>query len=292
MYAADPALHRARSSSEPFFSSDFGKIQKMRGVRRNIAERARGLGLKSLAVVPAHCRGSSHFGVLYVATNTLPEDNGEERLRANQALFRALSAQVFEWYMKKEVATAFANTRLSTLELQILSAHKRGFTLDVIAEVLNLTPTSLKRTHVPSINHKLNTKSIHEARRIASAQGLLPIVSDRKVAYIMYSTTHGVFLREDCNCPFFSKMIPGELEEAQIFDDVASANEVIDRVMPNQKGLLQFRRVDVHCFATTATREECVAAGVPSWESESDGEEDRSASGDGPKTCGPSKTFH
>jgi DNA-binding NarL/FixJ family response regulator len=57
--------------------------------------------------------------------------------------------------MKKEVAAAFVATRLSTLELQILSARKRGFTLEIIAAVLNLTPTSLKRTHLPSINRKL-----------------------------------------------------------------------------------------------------------------------------------------
>ncbi|CAH2803812.1 MAG: hypothetical protein CBHOC_4267 [uncultured Caballeronia sp.] len=60
--------------------------------------------------------------------------------------------------MKREVTAAFANTRLSTLELQILSAHKRGFTLETIAEVLNLSQTSLRRTHVPSINHKLDAK--------------------------------------------------------------------------------------------------------------------------------------
>ncbi|CAH2803817.1 MAG: hypothetical protein CBHOC_4268 [uncultured Caballeronia sp.] len=90
------------------------------------------------------------------------------------------------------------------------------------------------------------------------------------MAYVLYSPTHGVFLRADCNCPFFSKMLPDELEEAQIFDGVASASEMIERVMPNQKSLLEFRRVDIHCFATTATREECVAAGLPSLESNSD----------------------
>lgn len=292
MYAGDPCLVRARNSSEPFFTSDFGKIEKMHGARRALAERARSLGMKSLIVVPAHCRGSNQLGVLYVANNALPADNGEESLRASQAFFRALSAQVFEWYMKKEVATAFANTRLSTLELQILGARKRGFTLEVIAEVLNLTPTALKRTHLPSINRKLGTKSIHEATRLAGEQGLLPVVSDRKVAYIMYSPVSGVFLREDYSCPFFSKMIPGELEEAQIFDDIASAQEVIDRIMPNQKGLIQFRRVDVHCFATTATRDECVAAGLPSWESSGEGREQTPAQIDWPKSSDPSGAYH
>ena len=62
-------------------------------------------------------------------------------------------------------------------------------------------------------------------------------------------------------------MVPGELEEAQVFDDVASAREVIERVMPNLQDILQFRRIDVHCFATTATKEDCVAAGLPAWES-------------------------
>ncbi|WP_075359424.1 hypothetical protein [Caballeronia sordidicola] len=52
--------------------------------------------------------------------------------------------------------------------------------------------------------------------------------------------------------------MPGELEEAQVFDDVASAREVIERVMPNLQDVLQFWRIDVHCFATSATKEDCV----------------------------------
>ena len=267
MYAADPFLVRSRHSSEPFFSSDFGKIEKMTGPRRDIAERARSMGMKSWIVVPAHCRGSKRFGALYVANNVLPADDGEEQLRENQAFFRALSAQVFEWYAKKEVATAFANTRLTSLELQILSAKKRGFTLDIIAEVLNLSSTTLKRTHLPSINQKLKTKNVHEAMKVADEQGLLAIVSDRKVAYVIYSPQHGVFLREELGCPAFSKMLPGEAETAQVFDDIASARELIQRVMPNQDRLVQFRRVDVHCFAASATKEECIAAGLPTWDS-------------------------
>ncbi|QIE30481.1 autoinducer binding domain-containing protein [Caballeronia sp. SBC2] len=269
-YATDPFLIRSRHSPEPFFSSDFGMIENMRGQRREIAERARAMGMKSWIVVPAHCRGSNNFGTLYVANNVLPADGGEECLRESQALFRSLSAQVFEWYMKKEVALAFANTRLSTFELQILSARKRGFTLELIADILNLSPTALKRVHVPSINHKLKAKNIHEATKIADDQGLLTVVSDRKVAYVIYSESRGIFLRADHGCPFFSKMLAGDLQEAQIFDDRASARELIDRVMPNQKDVVQLRRVDVHCFATTATKEECVAAGMPAWESEAE----------------------
>jgi DNA-binding CsgD family transcriptional regulator len=288
MYAGDPALERARGHPEPFFSSDFGKIQKMNGGGRKIAERARGFGMKSLAVVPAHHRGSNHFGVLYAATDTLPEENGEERLRANQALFRALSAQVFEWYMRKEASTAFRNTGLTPVELQILNAWKRGFQLDAIAEVLNISPTSLKRLHLPSINEKLTTKTIRSSVQVASDLGLLPLVSDRKVAYVLYSPKHGVFLRADGACPAFSKLFPGPTEEAQIFDDIAAANELIDEVMPNQRGELEFRRVDVHCFATSASREECAAAGLPWWEPDAD-QEDEDA---WVERNGPSSSYH
>lgn len=263
-YATDPFLTHARHSSEPFYSSDVGFLENLSGSLRDMGEWARAMDLKSWLVMPAHSRSSNKFGVLYAANSILPSDRGEEPLRLNQPFFRSLSAQLFEWYAKRDKAMALKTTGLSKIELQILNARYRGLTAEMIAETLGLTVTALRRTHTPSINAKLSARSILEATKIAAERGLLAVASERKVAYVVHSPQYGVFLREDYGCLFFSRVNPEDLDEAELFPDAESAQRILNMMPSNHD--CKLHRVDVHHTATTASIDDCINAGLSGWE--------------------------
>lgn len=227
------------------------------------ASRKRGMG--SWIVAPAHQPNAPRFGALYAANNRLPADHGEEPLRHNRLLFKLLAGELLEWYANQEKLFALKNSGLTLVELQILNAVARDLTHASIADSLNLSLYSLRRQHIHSIIVKLKTKTIYEAARLASLQGLLAIASERKVGYVIYHDRWGTFLREDCGIPFWSNVNPEGIDEAQIFPDIETAQRALGSSSHGVQQC-QFRRVDVYHTATTVSIAECAAAGIPRWD--------------------------
>ena len=215
--------------------------------------------------MPAHHPGAHRFGALYAANSHLPSENGEEPLRKNRLIFQLLAAELLNWYARQEKALALKNSGLTTLDLQILNAIARGQRLDSIAEDLDISLHALRRRHVRSINTKLKTKTIVEAACLASEQGFLAIASERKVGYVIHSARCGTLLREDYGIPFWSDFNPAGLDDAQVFPDIESAKRTLE-VIRFPQGECEFRRIDVYHTATTASIDECAAAGIPRWD--------------------------
>ena len=264
-YATDPCLLHAGRSHLPFFSSDVGLLENLSGSWREMGEAARHFGMGSWIVMPAHHPGGRRFGALYAANNHLPSENGEEPLRKNRLIFQLLAAELLNWYARQEKALALKNSGLTTLDLQILNAIARGERLESIAEGLSISLYALRRQHVRSINAKLRTKTIADAARSASEQGFLAIASERKVGYVIHSARCGTLLREDYGIPFWSAFNPAGLDDAQVFPDVETAQRTLLMIKFPQDEC-EFRRVDVYHTATTASIDDCAAAGIPRWD--------------------------
>jgi hypothetical protein len=263
-YATDPFLMHASRSHQPFFSSDVGLLENLSGSWRDMGEASRARGLGSWIVMPAHHPGAQRFGALYAANDRLPADSGEEPLRHNRLIFKLLAGELLDWYANQEKAFSLKNSGLTTLELKVLNAIARDERLESIAESIGMSLHVLRRRHIHSINAKLKTKTILEAARLASEQGILAIASERKVGYVIHSDRWGTFLREDFGIPFWSNVNPEGIDEAQLFPDTEAAQRTLVAIgYPAEE--CQFRRVDVYHTATTASIDDCVAAGVPRW---------------------------
>jgi len=262
----DPCLTHAAKSQAPYFSSDVGELKNVFGSKREMSEFAWKVGFRSWVVLPTHALETNKFGALYAANSRLPADGGEELLRANWRLFKLLSADLLDWYVREEKVLSQKSSHLTTIELQILNAKARGETCELIAEALDISMYALTRQYFRSINTKLNAKTIAEAVRIAGERCLLANVSERKVCYVVYSPKYGIFLRREGSLgtmQFWSSS-PYEIDDAEIFPDAKSAQCFIDSLGPGF--VAAFHRVEVHYMARTASIAECVASGLPTWD--------------------------
>ncbi|WP_186184681.1 autoinducer binding domain-containing protein [Burkholderia gladioli] len=263
-YSTDPFLIHARKTQRVCFSSDVGLIENLGGSWREMAEFARENGMKSWLAAPAHEPRSRRFGVLYVANDTLPSQEGEAPLRRNVALFRTLSREIFEWYESRARSDKIIELGLSSQELRVLSGLSRQFPLELIADTLEIGNTVLRDRLLPAIRAKFSVSRIGEAVREAEKHNLLMAIGERKVAYIVYSETYGIFLREEYGAQFWSQLNPSGIDRAQIFKDPEAARHYFQP--RGGSAAYAMRRVDVHHTASVATRQECLAAGLPGWE--------------------------
>jgi DNA-binding CsgD family transcriptional regulator len=265
-YATDPFMTHAAHSQQPFFSSDIGSIEYLDGSRREMAEFARSFGASSWITIPAHGPEARFFGVLYVAMPDLPQDGGEEPLRKNRLLFKLIAGEIFDWYENGDRASSWSSSGLTRLELDMLYLSAQGQSAAMIAESLDLSTNAVTRRHFKSINAKLRTQSITESVQVARARGLLPIASARKVAYVLHSAVYGTYLGTDHTVPFWSGIMPSGLDEAVVFPDLESAEAALSALNLVRGHDVQFKRVDIHQAAQTATISDCVRAGLPMWD--------------------------
>jgi hypothetical protein len=100
--------------------------------------------------------------------------------------------------------------------------------------------------------------------RVAADRGILAIASERKVGYLIHSTRWGTFLRQVYGVPFWSKVNPEGIDEAQVFAGAESAQQILRTLQIGHD--CELRRVDVHHTADTASIDDCVAAGIPRWD--------------------------
>ncbi len=264
-YATDPLITHSAKSDKPYFSSDVGKISSLSGSRREMAEFAREMGLASCVALPAHALESRKFGALYAANSSLPEQGGEEPLRANWRLLKLLSAELLAWYIKQEELYGSKSTNLSPVELSILNAKARGEPNALIAETLGTSMRELLRKHFPSIREKLGVETIDHAVAAARERNLLASASERKVCYVVYSRRYGVFLRREGSLgtmQFWSSS-PYEIDDAETFPDAQAAQRFIDTLETGFDAA--FHRVEVHYSSHKATVADCVASGLPGW---------------------------
>ena len=162
-------------------------------------------------------------------------------------------------------ALALKNSGLTTLDLQILNAIARGERIESIAESLDNSLYPLRRQYVRSINAEFRTKTIEDAARSASEQGFLTVASERMVGYVIHSARCGTLLREDYGIAFWSDFNPAGLDDAQVFPDAETAQRTLSMIKFPQDEC-EFRRVDVYHTATTASIDDCAAAGIPRWD--------------------------
>ncbi|OTP78500.1 helix-turn-helix transcriptional regulator [Caballeronia sordidicola] len=261
-YATDPFMTRARKTEQAFVSSDIGLLKNFSGSWRDMGETAREFHLGSWIVAPAHDMNTTKFGALYASNAVLPQDGGEDILRQNDLLFSLLSTRLLHWYMAQEVAITRKTTGLDRVQLTILNAKARGESPEMIAQSLDMTPRHLKREYFPAIREKLNAKTIDDAVRIAGERALLAAASERKVGYVLHSARWGVFLRFEMSVPFWSSN-PQGIDDAQVFADAEAAARAFNSLPPGHDAKLH--RVEVFHTADTATIQDCVDAGLPSW---------------------------
>ena len=262
-FATDPFLTHAGRSHSPCYSSDLGLLENLTGSRLEMGKFVRSIGLSSFAVHPAHAPRSDKFGALYVTSPVIPGEQGEEPLRRNEVLLRALSFAVLNWYLGQERYAALRQSGLNTAELQILDVIAKGGTAEMARERAGVSKAAMRAKITPSIRSKLSAKNLIRAAKVAEERGLLAAASDRKVAYVVYSPRWGVFLREDFGIPFWSGLNPQGLDTAQLFPDAASARRVFDAQPAGHD--CELRRVEVHFSARNASIVDCVAAGLPAW---------------------------
>ncbi|WP_162244428.1 helix-turn-helix transcriptional regulator [Burkholderia sp. Leaf177] len=265
-YATDPFMTHGAHSQQPFFSSDVGSIKYLDGSRREMAEFMRSFGASSWITIPAHGPEARFFGVLYVAMPDLPEDGGEEPLRKNRLLFKLIAGEIFDWYDRGERASSWSSSGLTRLELDMLYLSAQGASSAMIAESLGLSANAVTRRHFKSINAKLRTNSITESVRLAAARNLLPIASNRKVAYVLHSPVYGIFLGCDHSVPFWSGVMPSGMDEAAVFADIESAEAALSELGLPHGHDIELKRVDIHQAAQTATINDCLRAGLPAWD--------------------------
>lgn len=263
-YSTDPFLIHARQTQRVCYSSDVGKIENLTGSWREMGEFARSYGMKSWLVAPAHDPKSRHFGALYVANDQIPAAGGEEILRQNAVLYRALSQEMFEWLESRRRGQAIQNLGLTAEDLQILSGLTRQLPIEVIAKESGFRVTTIRDKYLPAIKRKFSVSRIDEAIAVADKLDILTAMAERKVAYIVFRKGFGIFLADEFGVKYWSQFNPSGIDRAKIFKDPIDAR--LSLGISDRNDEYSMGRVDVHATATSATVAECLLAGLPGWE--------------------------
>jgi DNA-binding CsgD family transcriptional regulator len=167
-YLTDPCLDYARSNTAPVLGSDL-PIHTI-GQQRMLEVAAEN-GFESVYIVPAHASEKGRIGVLYLASSAKRED-GEPKLRAGRAFFRALSLELLDWSSQTLRNEAIQTSGLTAEDVRLLALVKSGFTATSIADELNVSPSTVYR-QFQRVNEKIGVSHITAAVRFAEEHDIL-----------------------------------------------------------------------------------------------------------------------
>ncbi|MFL9875438.1 autoinducer binding domain-containing protein [Paraburkholderia megapolitana] len=262
-FAIDPFLTHAAASNTPMYSSTIGLLENLTGSWRDMGVSARSYGLCSWAGFPTHRPGTNDFGILYIASPTLPADGGERPFQEKTVYLRGLAAEIFDWQLAARRAQDLNDRNFNARDLRVLKAVASGNTAKDIASALDISERDVLKRVFPEVVAKARTRNIRDAARYATDRGLLPTLDGRKVVYVAVSDTHGIYLGALFGAPFWSKINPSGIRDAFAFATEPEAREILSSVGINDG--YHFVRVEVDQSADTVAEEICVAFGMPAW---------------------------
>ena len=262
-FAIDPFLTHAAASNTPMYSSTIGLLENLTGSWRDMGVAARSYGLCSWAGFPTHRPGTNDFGILYIASPTLPADGGEHPFQENTVYLRGLAAEIFDWQLAARRAQDLNDRNLNARDLRVLKAVAAGNTAKDIALALDISERDVLKRVFPEVVAKARTRNIRDAARYAADRGLLPTLDGKKVVHVAVSDIHGVYLGTLFGAPFWSKINPSGIRDAFAFATETEAREILSSVGINDG--YRFVRVEVDQSADTVAEEICVAFGLPGW---------------------------
>ncbi|WP_133116900.1 helix-turn-helix transcriptional regulator [Paraburkholderia acidicola] len=262
-FAIAPFLTHAAVSNTPIYSSTIGLLENLTGSWYEMGVTGRNCGLCSWAGFPTHRPGTNDFGILHIASPTLPVDGGERPFQENAVYLRGLAAEIFDWQLAARRTQDLNDRNFNARDLRVLKAVASGNTAKDIASTLDVTERDVLKRVFPEVVAKARTRNIRDAARYAADRGLLPTLDGKKVVYVAVSDTHGVYLGTRIGEPFWSKTNPSGIRDAFAFATETEAREILSNVGINDG--YRFVRVEVDQSADTVTEEICVAFGLPGW---------------------------
>jgi Autoinducer binding domain len=139
-FAIDPCLIYAQHNSEPILVEN---ISVRTAGQKALMQAARDFGFKSGAIFPAHSAGGRmRMGVLYVAGRE--EDAFDEgTLEECKHVFRSISAEMLDWWMRKIREEILTKVRLNEVELRLLMLEREGFSTKEIALQTGMQATAI-----------------------------------------------------------------------------------------------------------------------------------------------------
>lgn len=164
----DPFVAYSKANAAPILGS---QIQPITDGQRDLLRAAAEYGFRSAFVIPSHAGIINHMGMLYLGSSADPEE-GEQRMSENRIYFRALAAELLDWWIARVREKAQATYKLDKIELQVLKLGKDGYAAKEMAIELDISLPTMY-AHYRRIKSKFSVTNIHEAVHIASRSGLL-----------------------------------------------------------------------------------------------------------------------
>jgi DNA-binding CsgD family transcriptional regulator len=167
-YLTDPCLQYARSNTAPVLGSD---LPVQTTGQRHMLEVAAENGFRSIYIVPAHASEKGRIGVLYLGSNSHPNE-GERIFHKGRPHFRALALELLDWSSRVVRAEAMRISGLTEEEVRLLGLVKGGFTAAAIASELQVSAMTVYR-QFQRVNAKIGVTHITAAVKFAEEHDLL-----------------------------------------------------------------------------------------------------------------------